>query len=146
MSFLCLFFKSQMRTKLQSSWKNINHIWIKYFNGDWCFQNDVIQGRTVDYDIWVQSPLRCCCFKAEEFSWKNINHINGDWCLDNDVIQCRTVDYDTVGGHIFLRISSTKIGGQNRMSFDSKIGGQNWMSFDSVITRFFILQESSFMM
>ena len=98
MSFPCLFrrtsiFKSLKRTELQSSWKNINHINI---NGDWCLENDVIQGRTVDYDIWVQSPLRCCCFKAEEFSWKNINHI-----------KCRTVDYDTVGGHIFLRISST---------------------------------------
>ena len=56
--------------------------------------------------------------KAEEFSWKNINHINGDWCLDNDV-KCRIVDYDTVGGLTmtqwevisfweFLRLISTR--------------------------------------
>ena len=72
LSFLFFYFnitsilKGLKRTKLQSSWKNINHIWIRYLNGDWCLENDVIQCRTVDYDIWVKSPLRCCCFKAEE--------------------------------------------------------------------------------
>ena len=64
MSFLCLFFKSQMRTKLQSSWKNINHIWIRYLNGDWCLENDVIQGRTVDYDIWVKGLIKMLLFQG----------------------------------------------------------------------------------